>query len=897
MRLKNSIRNLFLFSVAVLVTVSCSTEDKDENKRKLTGNPKLDKLTLPDGFVAEHLLSPGEKDEGSWVAMTFDDKNRLITADQYGFLYRLEIPEIGADSIVPKVEKLIVGNVSEPQVGMGYAQGLLYAFNSLYVMVNHHGNETFAESTGLYRIQDLDGDDQYESVTKIKGFTGQPGEHGPHSIKLSPDGQSLYIVAGNHTDVPEMDAYRLPNVWQEDNLFPEIKDPRGHANDRMAPGGWVANIDPEGKHWELISAGYRNPFDIAFNEVGDLFTYDSDMEWDFGMPWYRPTRICHVTSGSEYGWRTGNQKWSPNYPDNLPAILNIGQGSPTNVMFGTEANFPEKYRTSLFAFDWSFGIIYSMTLTPKGGTYEAKAEEFISGSPLPLTDGIIGPDGAMYFMTGGRRLESDLYRVYYDGDVKESDKKPLQIDDLPDEAKLRRQLEALHVADAPASGLDLAWENLKNGDRYVQYAARIALEHQPVSLWKAKALGEKDPVTLTQAMIALSRHSDKGAGAPMVQALIGIDFRSLDEKGKQDLLRAFELILARQGEPSGSLKTDLIAYLDDNFPANNNNLDRALAVLLVYLDAPNAVEKTLALLENAKDDPDYQKTFTSSSDLIMRNPQYGLDIANMLANVPPAQQTYLATVLGGAEAGWTPELHEKYFSWIQDAFKYKGGRSYVGFIDRARKMALSHVPKSDFDKYNELSGAALLTGNGNDLVNSDIQPEGPGRRWTVEEADSLMRDLSGRDLAKGKAMFAASQCLSCHTLGGEGGIIGPDLTQLGTRFSPKDILEATINPSDEISEQYVASVLELNDGSSVMGRIVNEDETSYSVSQNPFSPDVLRKVEKNKVSTVKDSKISVMMPGLINRLNEEELKDLMAYLISGGKANHKVYQTKAQTEE
>lgn len=896
MRLKYPIRNLFLLSAVVLFTVSCATDKDESSQRQLTGNPKLDKLKLPDGFVAEHLLSPGEMDEGSWVAMTFDDKDRLITADQYGFLYRLEIPAIGSDSVAPKVEKLIIGNVAEPQVGMGYAQGLLYAFNSIYVMVNHNGNETFEESTGLYRIQDKDGDDQYESVTKIKGFTGQPGEHGPHSIKLSPDGQSLYIVAGNHTDVPEMDAYRLPNVWQEDNLFPQIKDPRGHANDRMAPGGWVANIDPEGKHWELISAGYRNPFDIAFNEVGDLFTYDSDMEWDFGMPWYRPTRINHVTSGSEYGWRTGNHKWSPNYPDNLPAILNIGQGSPTNVMFGTGANFPAKYRNSLFAFDWSFGMIYSMTLTPKGGTYEAKAEEFISGSPLPLTDGVIGPDGAMYFMTGGRRLESDVYRVYYDGDIEDKDES-LTLADLPEEAKTRRDLEALHVEGAPASGLDLAWSNLNNADRFVQYAARIAVEHQPVNSWKAKALAEKDPVVLTQAMIALARHSDKGAGSPMIQALMGIDYSSLDEKGKQDLLRAFELILARQGEPTGSLKSDLVAYLDANFPANNNNLDRSLAVLLVYLDSPSAVEKTLALLENAKDDPDYQKTFTSSSDLIMRNPQYGLDIANMLANVPPAQQTYLATVLGGATTGWTPELHEKYFTWIQDSFKYKGGRSYVGFIDRARKMALEHVDKSDFDKYNELSGAAMLTGNGNDLVNTDIQPEGPGRRWTVEEADSLMVNLSGRDLAKGKAMFAATQCMSCHTIGGEGGIIGPDLTQLGTRFSTKDILEATINPSEEISEQYVASVLELKDGSSVMGRIINEDETSYSISQNPFSPEILRKVEKSNVATVKDSKISIMMPGMINRLNEEELKDLMAYLISGGNPNHEAYQTKAQAEE
>jgi putative heme-binding domain-containing protein len=890
MIIKSFLKTLFLSAVVLTVAVSCA------KKEEAPLDPKVAKLKLPDGFKAEHIYSPGDLDQGSWVAMTFDDKNRLITADQYGFLYRLEIPAIGSDSLAPKIEKLIIGDVAEPQVGMGYAQGLLYAFNSIYVMVNHNGNETFKESTGLYRIQDLDGDDQYETVTTVKLFTGQPGEHGPHSIKLSPDGKSLYMVAGNHVDVPDMDAYRLPRVWNEDNLFPEIKDPRGHANTRMAPGGWVANFSPDGSYFELISAGYRNPFDIAFNEAGDLFTYDSDMEWDFGMPWYRPTRICHVTSGSEYGWRTGNQKWSPLYPDNLPATINIGQGSPTNVMFGTGANFPEKYQKALYAFDWSFGIIYAFELKPNGATYEATAEEFISGSPLPLTDGTIGPDGAMYFMTGGRRLESDLYRVYYDGEV-EKNIKPLQVADLPAENKLRRELEEFHKVGASSEGLEKAWANLDHADRFVQYAARIALEHQPIDSWKVKALEEQNPAKLTQAMIAMARHSEKGTGTPMVQVLMGIDYSKLNEKEKQDLLRAFELILYRQGEPAANVKSQLVAYLDGNFPANNNNLDRELSKLLVYLDAPDGVSKTLALLENAKDDPDYQKTFTSSSDLIMRNPQYGLDIANMLANVPPAQQTYLATVLGGAEAGWTPELHEKYFTWIQDAFKYKGGRSYVGFIDRARKMALTHVAKADFDKYNELSGAAMLTSSGNDLAETNIQPEGPGKRWTVEEALPVVEVLSGRDLARGKAMYVATLCQSCHTMQGEGGVIGPDLSQLGTRFSAKDILNATINPSDEISEQYEATILELKTGGSVVGRLTNEDAANYYVSQNPFAPDVIRTVAKTEVKSTKVSEVSTMLPGMINRLNDEELKDLMAYLISGGNPNHEVYQNKATAQK
>ncbi|WP_241684856.1 c-type cytochrome [Cyclobacterium xiamenense] len=876
----------WLMAVLMLLIVGACGEGGGEQKEV---DPKVAKLKLPSGFEAEHLYSPGENEQGSWVGMTFDDKGRLLTVDQYGAIYRLEVPAIGADSLTPKVEKLIVGENGDDKIGMGYAQALLYAFNSLYVMVNHRANDDFDKSTGIYRLQDTDGDDQFETINTLREFTGSPGEHGPHSMVVSPDGTSIYIVVGNHIDVPEMDHYRIPRVWEDDNLIPEIKDPRGHANSRGAPGGWVAKIDPEGKRWELISVGYRNPFDIAFNEVGDLFTYDSDMEWDFGMPWYRPTRINHVTSGSEYGWRTGNKKWSPDYTDNLPAVLNIGQGSPTNVFYGTNAKFPSEYRHALYAFDWSFGIMYKINLRPEGGSYTAIGEEFISGSPLPLTDGVIGPDGALYFMTGGRRLQSDLYRVHYTGDLSDDVDGGLTEADLPEAHRIRRSLEAYHSG-PQAGAVDFAWPYLKHEDRFVQYAARIAVEQQPLAEWQSKALSETDPRTLTQAMIALARHGSATQRNAMLQALMGIDYGSLNEEDRMNLSRAIEVVIARHGNPSGAVRSQLISYLDTHFPAESNRLNRVLAKVLVALEAPSAVPELLGLLETAEDDPNFQKTLTASSDLIMRNPQYGLDIANMLANVPPAQQTYYATVLGGAKAGWDEESYEKYFNWTHNAFQYKGGRSYVGFIDRARKMALSTVPESKFAYYDELSGGKMLTGSGNDIVVSEVQPEGPGRRWTVAEAAPLVENLENRDLEKGKAMYGAALCSSCHAIGGEGGAVGPDLTQLGTRFAPKDILEATLDPSAVISDQYAATVFVMGDKSSVVGRLIREDDENYYVSQNPFAPDVIKEVPKEQVTSIKESEVSVMMPGLVNRLNEEELKDLMAYLVSGGNPNHEVYQ-------
>ena len=883
----NHNRTLNLLLALLILVFASACQNKDTATK---GNPKIDKLKLPAGFQAEHLYSPADNDQGSWVAMTFDNRGRMITADQYGALYRLELPLAG-DTTTPKVEKLIIGSAADQstdtttlKIGMGFAQGLLYAFNSLYVMVNHNSDKNFDKNTGMYRLQDTDGDDQFDKITLIKSLAGEPGEHGPHSIILSPDKKSIYIAAGNHVDVPDMETYRLPPIWKEDNLFPQIKDPRGHANNREAPGGWIAHMDSLGQHWEMVGAGYRNQFDIAFNEAGDLFTYDSDMEWDFGMPWYRPTRICHVTSGSEYGWRTGNGKWSAAYPDNLPPVLNIGQGSPTSLISGLNAAFPDKYKKAIFAFDWSFGIIYAIYLEPQGASYTAHAEEFISGSPLPLTDGVIGPDGAMYFLTGGRRLESDLYRI--SSTIKNNETQSSDVVSINEANKLRRSLEQYHEPNKNA--VEAAWPNLKHEDRFVRYAARIAVEHQPVGTWQERALKETDPQILMQAMIALARHGKPTLNNKMIQSLVKVDYDKLSASQKIDIVRAFEVLIFRMGKPEGAVKDQVVAYLDPHFPSQSNELDRVLSKVLIHIGATGSIEKTVALLATAKDEP-MEKTVSASSDLIMRNPQYGLDIAEMLSKVPPAQQTYLATVLSEASSGWTPALQDQYFKWFANAFTYKGGRSYIGFIDKARKKALAHTPADKTNYYDTLSGGGLLTESGNDLA-ALPQPKGPGKRRTKEEALAILAEpLTNRDFLNGKNMFAASLCSSCHTMRGEGGNIGPDLTQVGTRFSPKDILEHTIDPNKEVSDQYAATIFSMKDGSSILGRLINEDDGKYFVSQNPFSPQTLREISKTDVTSTKHSTVSLMLPGLINRLNDEEIKDIIAYMVAGGNKDHEVY--------
>ena len=128
-----------------------------------------------------------------------------------------------------------------------------------------------------------------------------------------------------------------------------------------------------------------------------------------------PTRILHVVSGGDYGFREGTGKWPTYYADSLPPVVNVGLGSPTGVKFGTADRVPRGYRRALFALDWTFGRILCVHLEPRGASASGRFETFLQGRPLNVTDIEFGRDGALYFITGGRKTRSALYRVRYTG--------------------------------------------------------------------------------------------------------------------------------------------------------------------------------------------------------------------------------------------------------------------------------------------------------------------------------------------------------------------------------------------------------------------------------------------------------------------------------------------------
>lgn len=877
------------FSLLVFFT-NCSSDVEASKLAVAAEDPEEEEekeivYNIPPGFELEELYLPKESNDGSWVALAEGKDGIFYSSDQNGDLYQFKVPPVGQVMDSTQVDSI--------DLEIGHAHGLLWAFNSLYVSVNDRwedseGKQLTERGSGIYRIWDTDDDGQLDSIKMLLKLEGA-GEHGPHSLVLGPDGQQIYFIAGNHTVIPDkiVQNSRLPNHWDEDNLFPPFLDARGHANDIEAPGGWIARFDPEGTSWELMAAGFRNPFDMAFNEAGELFAFDSDMEWDIGMPWYRPIRVCHVTSGSEFGWRTGSGKWPAYYPDNLPAVANIGQGSPTAVLMGKELNkFPEKYRNGLFAFDWSFGTVYFVDLQPQGSSYSGTVEEFFSGTPLPLTDAVAGSDGALYFATGGRRLDSHFYRLRYTGD-NEGVAKLTSSDAGADLRALRRELETYHAQQSPEA-IPFIREHLNHPDRFIRYAARVALEHQPHSSWKGLAQQENDADRILQLSVATARIGAKSSRSMVYQQLDELAWDKLSYTQKLDFLRAVGLTAIRLGAPGTTIKNSLAQKLTPHFPTGDYALDRELSQLLIYLGEPSATSKSLALLEKHTLEKSITHPELLSEEVSKRSEKYGELILEVMENMPPTEALFYGTLLSHAEEGWSEPLREKYFTWFYDGLNAKGGMSFKPFLENIRKNAMKQVPEDRKAYYEELTG---IYQPGAALMNLP-QPEGPGEEYNAGRISRItgngLKEYEGK-IATGKQIYAAALCGSCHRIRGEGGTIGPDLTQLHTRFKRGELITSIFSPNDEISDQYAFSLLHLKEGKKAAGKVLSETEEKIVLMPNAFDMTFTVEIAKSEVLKRELSPVSPMPPNLLNRLNEEEIVDLFAYLLSGADKEHYYY--------
>ncbi|MDG1873622.1 MAG: c-type cytochrome [Mariniblastus sp.] len=849
-------RLAILAMIALVSNVAYAQNEKVGNKAT-----PVERIKAAKGFKVELLYSVPGDTQGSWVNLCTDNKGRLLVSDQFGGLYRITPPASG--------ETIRDTDVQPVPADIRAVNGMVWAFDALYVGVNDYERKI---SSGLYRITDSDGDDQLDKVELLRGMEAR-GDHGVHAVVPTKDGKSLFLITGNTTNPTALaESSPVRQVWGEDHLLPSMPDGRGHNRGRLAPGGIIYKVDPEGKSFEAYASGFRNIFDGAINREGELFTYDADMEYDFNTPWYRPTRICHVVSGAEFGWRNGAGKRPSFYADNLPAAFDIGPGSPTGTTFGYGAKFPAKYQNAFYALDWSWGKLYAVHLKPEGSSYTATKEEFLTGAPLPITDAIIHPDdGAMYFTIGGRKVQSGLYRVTYVGD--ESTELVEMAPTINDSVALRRSLEAFHGRQDPGA-IAVAWPHLAHSDRFIRFAARTAIEHQPVETWSEKALTETNPKIQVEALLALARvagicpqHTSDSAPPldtkmrdRLLGAFLATDLSKLDATSQLTLQRTLQIILNRFGQPEDATVQKLIAAIDPLLPSESTELNWLLCETLAGLQSPTIAAKAMAMIEAAP---------TQEEQM-----QYARSIRML-------------------KSGWTDELSTAYFEWFLKAANYRGGASFAKFIEFIRADAVASLSKSQKSSLKKILAQKPVKKSA--LENLGAIFDGRAEtKWTLDElSQAAQTGLKQRDFANGRKMFAASGCFACHRFDNQGGMTGPDLTTAGRRYSPHDLLDQVINPSKVINDQFSAVMVLTEDGVVHNGVIVNlgikKNGGSLVLNTDLTDPNQRVSINRDSIEDLKVSKTSAMPEGLFDRMTKEEILDLIAFVISGGDSGHEYF--------
>lgn len=380
------------FSLVALTFFGCSQEEP------LLEGPFL----VPRGFVVEEAASVDMV--GSLIQLTFDAQGRPVVSKERSHPTRLL--DNDGDGVF-EAEQTISDQVEN-------CQGIWFDGSTLYAVCT---NPDDGEAC-MFRLPDENGDGVADSREIVVQFTGPIGEHGPHDMRRAADG-SMTVLVGNHTFIPEdrIAADSPLKDYQESQLLDRYMDARGHAVGRMAPGGSLFRYNPKSDDFTLLLGGFRNAYNHAYNGEGEMFTFDSDMEWDINLPWYREVRSVHGVQGGDYGWRTGSGKFPAYFLDSLPPVDDLGRGSPVGVEFYQHYVYPESYFGAFLQGDWSRGRVVHSKFQNAGGTYELAEEpfDFVYGEPLNVTDVAVGPDGFVYFTMGGRDTQGGFHRVAYKG--------------------------------------------------------------------------------------------------------------------------------------------------------------------------------------------------------------------------------------------------------------------------------------------------------------------------------------------------------------------------------------------------------------------------------------------------------------------------------------------------
>lgn len=383
---------------------------------------------VPDNF--EVSLYADDQLAHDIFSMTIDSRGRVVVSGK-GYIKILE--DANLDGAADKA-------ILFSDFPRGGAYGMCFASTNLICV----GDD------GVWSLTDTDGDGRADGEPKLLLKGAMQRGHSANGIVRGPDGW-FYLACGNDAGINESHAL-LPG------------SPVKRVN-----GGAIVRISPDAKYSEVVAHGLRNPYDLAFNQYGQLFTVDADGERDHHLPWYSPNRLFDIAQGMHHGWtlKGWTHAWNrpAAWPDVAPRLDEIGRGSPTGMLVYRHRVFPERYSEGVFSACWTYGRVYFFPLKRIDSSYTTEREIFLETTgetgfaPVDLE---VGPAGDMFVAIGGRGTRGSVFRVRYMDSPRPRDE---------DQKLLRRVL----TADQPnASWSRALWEPLTSAFKRADFESAAA---------------------------------------------------------------------------------------------------------------------------------------------------------------------------------------------------------------------------------------------------------------------------------------------------------------------------------------------------------------------------------------------------------------------------------------
>ena len=345
-----------------------------------------DAFDLPPGFHI-YKVAPPELTAGSYD-ITFDGEGRLLVGDGKN-VRRLD--DSDGDQVYDTYAIIAEG------LGGRGPQGLVVFGDTLYAV----GGD------GLQRFSGYQSGGPLKHEGRLGASFRTGGDHAAHTILRGLD-DYLYFVSGDGGGTGD----------------------RKHITEETSPvlyerDASVFRIDPTGQQWECVGSGGRNPPSLGMNYLGELFSFDSDMEWHVDLPFYRPVRLNHWATGGDQGWQSVGA-YPKYYPDCLPGVLDVGRGSPDWGQFYEHTAFPAHYRDAFLVCDYQWksatsggyanpGRVVAFHLERSEATW--KAEMTVLAQPKRESDigfGVVAvevaPDGSLMISDHNQ----GVWRLFYD---------------------------------------------------------------------------------------------------------------------------------------------------------------------------------------------------------------------------------------------------------------------------------------------------------------------------------------------------------------------------------------------------------------------------------------------------------------------------------------------------